>query len=90
MRGPQVRFCERPGGAIPWAYSTRPHTPARRLASQRQDPFSLISWSAGLPKTWCTSMRAGRTFATDASPGIFETRPKHFQAFQEAAPRRLE
>ena len=22
MRGPQVRFCERPGGAIPRAYST--------------------------------------------------------------------
>jgi len=23
MRDPQVRFCERPGGAIPQAYSTR-------------------------------------------------------------------
>ena len=33
MCGPQVRFCERPGGAIPRAYSTLPA--ARTVASDR-------------------------------------------------------
>lgn len=33
MCGPQVRFCERPGGAIPRAYSTVPTTPVAGPAS---------------------------------------------------------
>ena len=58
MRGPQVRFCERPGGAIPRAYSTvgcraegvAPPVMPQRKASPGCRGFSRVSVRLALGK----------------------------------------